>query len=112
MAPFVHEGTLLYDRKLIQGLGDFSKIRCPAKCAARIGQAFSETPIAITVGDQVAQVVPDIERNGRVFSDGVGTISQALLEKLWAALPIERRGKPRAFQIRYSGKHYSYHLIL
>ncbi len=108
MAPFVHEGSLLFDRKLIQGLGDFSEIRCPAKCAARIGQAFSETPIAISVEAGVAQVIPDIERNGRVFSDGVGTISRPLLEKLWAALPLERRGKARAFQIRYSGKWFTH----
>lgn len=93
----------MFDRKLIQGLGDFSEIRCPAKCAARIGQAFSETPIATTVEARVVQVIPDTERDGRVFSDGVGILSRALLEKLWAALPLERRGKPRAFQIRYSG---------
>ncbi|KAJ9606772.1 hypothetical protein H2200_008781 [Cladophialophora chaetospira] len=103
MAPFVHEGSLLFDRNLIQGLGDFSKIRCPAKCAARIGQAFSETPVALTVEEGVARVVPDVERNGRVFSDGVGSLSRDLLEELWALLPPERRGKPRAFQIRYSG---------
>jgi len=109
MAPFVHEGSLLFDRQLIQGLGDFSKIRCPAKCAARIGQAFSETPVALTVPEGVVQVVPDIERNGRVFSDGVGSLSKALLEKLWAVLPPERRGKPRAFQIRYSGTWLSHY---
>ena len=108
MAPFIHEGSLLFDRKLIEGLGDFSKIRCPAKCAARIGQAFSVTPVAVTVKKKVAQVIPDVERNGRVFSDGVGTISQALLEKLCAALPPERSGKSRAFQIRYSGKCQPY----
>ncbi|EXJ58741.1 hypothetical protein A1O7_06171 [Cladophialophora yegresii CBS 114405] len=104
MAPFIHDGSLLYDRQLIQGLGDFSEIRCPAKCAARIGQAFSETPIAVTVTEGVAQVIDDIERNGRVFSDGVGTISKILLEKIWAALPVEGKArKPRVFQIRYSG---------
>lgn len=103
MAPFVHEGSLLFDRRLISGLGDFSKIRCPAKCAARIGQAFSETPIAITVDHGVARRIADIERNGRLFSDGVGTISRALLEKIWKVLPPERKGRPRAFQIRYSG---------
>ena len=104
MAPFVHEGSLLFDRMLIAGLGDFSQIRCPAKCAARIGQAFSETPVAITLRKKITAIMPDVERNGRVFSDGCGTISQALLEKILAALPPERRGKSRAFQIRYTGK--------
>ncbi|OCT51734.1 RNA-directed RNA polymerase [Cladophialophora carrionii] len=103
MAPFIHDGSLLYDRQLIRGLGDFSRMRCPAKCAARIGQAFSETPIAVTVTEGVAQVIDDIERNGRVFSDGVGTISKILLEKIWAAMPVEGKVKPCVFQIRYSG---------
>jgi hypothetical protein len=82
MAPSIHEGSRLYDRQLINGLGDFSEILCPAKCAARIGQAFSETPVAITLRKQVAKMMPDVERNGRIFSDGVGTMSQALLEKI------------------------------
>jgi hypothetical protein len=103
MAPFVHQGSLLFDRELIRGLGDFTHIRCPAKCAARIGQAFSETPIAIAVEKGVAQVVADVERNGRVFSDGVGTISKSILLKLWAALPSDRKTRPTAFQIRFSG---------
>jgi hypothetical protein len=103
MAPFIHDGSLLYDRQLIQGLGDFSKLRCPAKCAARIGQAFSETPIAITLTEGVAQVVDDIERNGRVYSDGAGTMSKTVLEKIWAGSPPERPFRPSVYQIRYSG---------
>ncbi|KAK5049094.1 hypothetical protein LTR84_005517 [Exophiala bonariae] len=103
MAPFVHEGRLLLDRMLIQGLGDFSRIRCPAKCAARIGQAFSETPTAITIPPGVAREIPDVERNGRVFSDGVGTVSRGVLEKIWAHLPTTRNGRPLLFQIRYGG---------
>ncbi|KIW67302.1 hypothetical protein PV04_06566 [Phialophora macrospora] len=103
MAPFIHDGSLLYDRHLIRDLGDFSGIRCPAKCAARIGQSFSETPIAVTVTADVVHVVDDIERNGRVYSDGVGTGSNTLLERIWAALPPERTVKPSVFQIRFSG---------
>ncbi len=103
MAPFLHNGCLLYDRKLIEGLGDFSHIHCPAKCAARIGQAFSETPTAITLAPGVAKKMKDVERNGRVFSDGVGTVSTSVLQRIWDGLPVAKRAKPTLFQIRYSG---------
>jgi hypothetical protein len=104
MAPFYYKGDLLFDRMLIKGLGDFSRIRCPAKCAARIGQAFSETPTAVTIAPGVAKVIPDVERNGRVFSDGVGTVSKGVLTKIWSHLPATKKGKPVLFQIRYGGK--------
>lgn len=39
MAPFEdHGGKMICARDVIQDLGDFSKIHCSAKCAARIGQ--------------------------------------------------------------------------
>ncbi|ERF76596.1 hypothetical protein EPUS_05869 [Endocarpon pusillum Z07020] len=103
MAPFFHNGQLLHDRMLIAGLGDFSRIRCPAKCAARIGQAFSETPTAVTLAPGVAKEMKDVERNGRVFSDGVGTVSMSVLQQVWDALPSTNRTKPSLLQIRYSG---------
>jgi hypothetical protein len=103
MAPFLHKGHLLFDRMLIKGLGDFSHIHCPAKCAARIGQAFSETPTAITLAPGFAKEMKDVERNGRVFSDGVGTVSMSVLQQIWDGLPVAKRKKPSLFQIRYSG---------
>lgn len=103
MAPFVFEGSLLYDRILIQKLGDFTKIRCPAKCAARIGQAFSETPTAITYPSEIVKIIKDVKRNGRVFSDGVGTISRSVLRKIWQDIPSMRDQMPTCFQIRYRG---------
>ncbi|CZR68497.1 related to RNA-directed RNA polymerase [Phialocephala subalpina] len=103
MAPFFHEGSLLLDRVLIQQLGDFTKIRCPAKCAARIGQAFSETPTAITFPSSAVKKAKDIKRNGRVFSEGVGTMSMSAMRKIWNAVPSMRDTKPTCFQIRYQG---------
>jgi hypothetical protein len=114
MEPFTHNGSLLYDRMLIKELGDFSKIRCPAKCAARIGQAFSETPIVITLAPGVVRAMKDVQRNGRVFSDGVGTISRSIMHKIWEALPKIRNLKPTCFQIRFQGTHlrpFCYHFI-
>lgn len=103
MAPFVHENELMFDRMVIRRLGQFDKIRSPAKCAARIGQAFSETPITIELGDTTIYDIADIQKGERVFSDGCGTISRGVLEKIWTALPSARRVKPLLFQIRHGG---------
>jgi hypothetical protein len=112
MAPFFHNGKLLFDRMLIKGLGDFSHIRCPAKCAARIGQAFSDTPTAITLAPGVAKEMEDVERNGRVFSDGVGTISMSVLQQIWDALPEAKKRQTSVFQIRYSGTDKLINVVL
>ncbi|EKD15408.1 uncharacterized protein L3040_001776 [Drepanopeziza brunnea f. sp. 'multigermtubi'] len=103
MSPFAHNGSLMYDRVLIQQLGDFTKIRCPAKCAARIGQAFSETPIAVPLEPGLVQLLPDVERGSRVFSDGCGKISRSIMHRIWAVLPDMRKHQPTCFQIRYQG---------
>jgi hypothetical protein len=104
MAPFAHGGKLQLYQLVIGNLGDFSNFQSPAKCAARIGQAFSDTPNTVPLGSIVVRALPDVERNGRVFSDGVGTFSESVLEQIWDALPSKRLVKPTAFQIRYSGK--------
>jgi hypothetical protein len=105
MAPFAYNGSLTYYNEVIKELGSFSHIRTPARCAARIGQAFSDTRDAITFAPGIVKnnkELPDVERNGRVFSDGVGTISQGALEHVWAKLPPDRM-RPTVLQIRYQG---------
>ncbi|PHU28820.1 hypothetical protein BC332_00913 [Capsicum chinense] len=50
-----------------------------AKCAARMGQCFSSTHATVEVlPSEVNSKLPDIERNGYVFSDGIGTMSADL----------------------------------
>ena len=80
MAPFTLNGELLYSSLVIKRLGDFSAIRSPAKCAARIGQAFSQTFSSISLPDEAIQMIPEVERNNRVFSDGVGTCSESVMK--------------------------------
>jgi hypothetical protein len=46
--------------------------------------------------------IPDVERNGRVFSDGVGTISPDAADAVDKAIPASK-GFPTAFQIRWAG---------
>ncbi|XPS68550.1 RNA-directed RNA polymerase [Ascochyta lentis] len=106
MAPFEEDGVPIRARDVIQALGDFTNIHCSAKCAARIGQAFSDTIHAVHVPDDayVIETKDDVVRNGRTFSDGCGTISEGLLQRVWLSLPSDRRSKrPTVLQIRYRG---------
>jgi hypothetical protein len=43
MAPIFSDGGLKLPDRILKELGDFSNIRIPAKCAARIGQNFTDT---------------------------------------------------------------------
>lgn len=103
MAPFKHDGVLLTATAVIANLGDFSAIRSPAKCAARIGQAFSTTDGAVKIPFDAVGGIPDVERNGRVFSDGVGTISMEVLAMLWKDYAPARKSTPTVYQIRFAG---------
>ncbi|KAL2262909.1 hypothetical protein VTK26DRAFT_9050 [Humicola hyalothermophila] len=104
LAPFVHDGELHFSERIIRGLGDFGGIRSPARRAARIGQAFSETPYAVDLDADGISVhrIPDVERGARVFSDGVGTLSPAAADAIHAVLP-RSKGLPTCFQIRWGG---------
>ncbi|WQF82516.1 Putative RNA-dependent RNA polymerase, eukaryotic-type [Colletotrichum destructivum] len=108
-APFVDDdGQLQLYGNIIKALGDFEHIEIPAKCAARIGQAFSETPTFINLTEDHIRHsnIPDVKSQDgdieRVFSDVVGTISQEVLELVWPRLP---RGSliPTCLQIRWGG---------
>ena len=103
MRPFVHEGSLLFAQALVKSLGDFSGIRCPAKCAARTGQAFSETTSAIRIDPRVVATYQDVKNQQHVFTDGCGTVSKAV----WKLLKSTSSSKeqPIAYQIRYQGAY-------
>ena len=103
MAPFVHNGSLMLDRMLISELGDFTVIRSPAKCAARIGQTFSDTPTAVSIDPKVVTIVEDVKAGARVFSDGVGTMSESVWRQITNGLSRKGRSPPTCFQIRYAG---------
>ena len=100
MAPFVHNGSLIYYNDIIKYMGDFSGIQIPARCTARIGQAFADTRDAMTFTPGI------VERNGRLFSGGVGTISQEALEGIWGKLSSSRM-MPTALQIWHQGMYVS-----
>lgn len=75
-------------------LGHFAPIKVAAKNAARIGQCFSTTVATVVVsghseehnpGGEWRRNVADVERNDFCFSDGVGTISPTLAQRVWSA---------------------------
>ncbi|CAH0059307.1 unnamed protein product [Clonostachys solani] len=109
MAPFMDDKWGLQScSSVIRGLGDFDAIRVPAKCAARIGQAFSETPFSVPVSSLGigSRSIPDVKSKdgSRVFSDGVGTISAEAMELFWEYLPPQlKTTAPTCFQIRWAG---------
>ncbi|TFA98712.1 RNA-dependent RNA polymerase 6 [Trichoderma ghanense] len=104
-ASFVDNMQLHNNDSIIKSLGDFSEIRIPAKCAARIGQAFSETPYAVDILKYGIGIkyIPDVKTadESRVFSDGCGTISWDALEEIWDQLPIA--SAPTCLQVRLAG---------
>lgn len=103
MAPFTLDGELLHARLVIKRLGDFSKIRSPAKCAARIGQAFSQTFSSIRLPSEAIKSLPDVEVGKRVFSDGVGTCSHSVMKMICKEYTQSKSSKPTVFQIRFKG---------
>ncbi|KAK2731821.1 hypothetical protein FQN55_004435 [Onygenales sp. PD_40] len=103
VAPFSSDGILFNATTIIQSLGKFDHINSPAKQAARIGQTFSETLTSIPVSNDVIRGNDDVTRNGRTFSDGVGTISPAILYRIWRDYSLRAKVKPTVFQIRCGG---------
>ncbi|KAF4505843.1 hypothetical protein G6O67_007753 [Ophiocordyceps sinensis] len=107
LTPFVDQNMQRHDYdSILKSLGDFSEIRIAAKCAARIGQAFSETPYAVDLvtADIMNRSIPDVKSadGSRVFSDGVGTISREAMEEVWRKLPM-RSAASTCLQIRWGG---------
>lgn len=105
MASFVDANGLQTYFMVIQNLGSFGHIYSPARCAARIGQAFSETPFAISLEESGIKdyTIPDIRTcdGKRIFTDGIGWVSQEVVDAIHAALP--QRTEATCFQIRWGG---------
>ncbi|KAI4593690.1 hypothetical protein KJ359_009174 [Pestalotiopsis sp. 9143b] len=105
MSPFYHTERLQTYFNVINDLGEFQEIYSPARCAARIGQAFSETPFAISLKDHgISHYVTDDIRSQdrqRIFTDGVCWASQKVVDAILASLP--QRKYATCFQIRWGG---------
>lgn len=114
LSPFhdEKESRRIDARTIIEDIGSFDPelMKCPARYAARISQAFTTTDTSVEVEAEETFFKNDIERNKSVFTDGIGTLSSALAEDIWGSLRAKkRRGyggnrpRSRAFQIRFQG---------
>ncbi|KXN89871.1 RNA-dependent RNA polymerase 1 [Leucoagaricus sp. SymC.cos] len=104
-------------RRIIESLGTFHNLsydpdlmRCPARYAARISQAFTATDAAVVPVEEVLKLDDIRTADGKyVFTDGVGTMSEDLARAIWEKLreSKKKRGKlsdfPHAYQVRYQG---------
>ncbi|KAK3043716.1 hypothetical protein RJ639_001912 [Escallonia herrerae] len=96
------EGPNTSVRDIITRMGRFTN-KNVAKCAARMGQCFSSTyPTVRVPQNEVDLELPDIKRNGYVFSDGIGKISSDLAREVAERLQLSVN-PPSAYQIRYAG---------
>lgn len=81
-------------------MGIFTNIRNPAKYAARLGQCFSTTR-AMKNRKIIVSTIPDVERNGHCFTDGVGKVSSFLMKLIQEELRLPE--EPSVVQFRMGG---------
>ncbi|KAF5363416.1 hypothetical protein D9756_000381 [Leucocoprinus leucothites] len=121
MSPFKHPKYGMVDStKIRDQIGDFRGtplMKQPSKYAARLAQAFTATEASVTIKRSEWEEVEDIKPAGHkeddpapnLFTDGVGSISKALGDRIWDELCKSRRGHgeqsiiPSAYQIRFLG---------
>lgn len=104
--------------RIIESIGSFRNltydptlIRCPARYAARISQAFTATDSSLSVRAEDMLPIADIKTPDLkyCFTDGVGTISAEFARAIWHELRAKgrRAGRartyPRLYQIRLGG---------
>ncbi|KAL6880967.1 RdRP domain-containing protein [Trichoderma novae-zelandiae] len=84
-------------------MGEVGHIRIVAKYAARLGQCFSTTREMRGVPIPDVRSIPDIERNGYCFTDGVGIISDFMAQMIVEEMTLDVYTEPSAFQFRMGG---------
>ena|ERR1700685_3925224 len=73
-------------------IGEFpGVIHQPSKYAARIAQAFTATDPSVRITRDQWEEVDDLGTKPYYFTDGVGTISQLLGDRIWETLCAARR---------------------
>ncbi|KAG8711391.1 hypothetical protein FRC09_020630 [Ceratobasidium sp. 395] len=115
-SDFIFEGAPVTPESIRASLGDFSEvINYPSRYGSRLSQAFSSTDPSIVLSPELIKYIPDIKSaDGESFSNGCGTISRALAERVWQGwldkLPHTRRRQrhkdepiPAVFQMRIGG---------
>jgi len=104
VAPFELENKVMTAAKIRSQLGDFSHIFCPPRYAARLGQTFTTTHHSIPLKSDEVSTIAEVSRGGYEFSDGVGTMSQGMLDQIWKSTNVDPDSvKSVVYQIRVGG---------
>ncbi|ORX90474.1 RdRP-domain-containing protein [Basidiobolus meristosporus CBS 931.73] len=82
-------------------MGDFSNIGNVAKHAACMGLSLSSTRAVKTLTAEQVKKIPDITRNGHVYTNGIGRIAMSLAAEISGQ--YSPKVIPGAFQIRFGG---------
>lgn len=105
MCPFQHNDPKygwIDSAKIRAQIGNFEGsdlMKQPSKYAARLAQAFTATEASVSIKKEEWEEVEDIKPPGLedgapspyLFTDGVGSISKSLGDKIWAELCSNRR---------------------
>lgn len=84
-------------------MGHLDHIKVIAKYSARLGQCLSTTREIRGISVPKIRPIPDVERNGFCFTDGVGKISPFLAQMIIEDMYLDVFEKPSAFQFRMGG---------
>ncbi|KAH6888035.1 RNA dependent RNA polymerase-domain-containing protein [Thelonectria olida] len=86
-----------------QWMGNFDHIKVVAKYSARLGQCLSTTREIRGINVPTIRPIPDIERNGYCFTDGVGKISPFVAQMVIEDMHLDIFERPSLFQFRMGG---------
>ncbi|KAG2020116.1 calcium ion transporter [Coprinopsis cinerea AmutBmut pab1-1] len=106
MSPFKKDGVIVDAESIRNSVGDFKGtelLKRPSMYAARLAQAFTATDPSVKIRRGEWEDVDDLGEKPYLFTDGVGTISSALADRIWAAVGRKNQRRPDAFQIRFLG---------
>ena len=92
--------------QILKTLGNFDDILTVGKKAKRIGLLFTETELGLKLPESRYLDIPDIERDGHVFTDGCGFMSMRFAKHIAKSRSLvfhAVRYVPSVVQIRYRG---------
>jgi len=121
MNPFDHpvEGWI-NGESIRSSLGDFEGtplLKCPSKYAARLAQAFTATDNSVDIRKDEWEMMDDLvcpaPNDDYMFTDGVGTISRSLADRIWKVLQEAKHNpanliQPSAVSLPFLHYYYRY----
>jgi RNA-dependent RNA polymerase len=92
--PGIGRITADYIRRSLGNFEGSKLLKQPSKYAARLAQAFTATDPSVKIRRDEWEEVSDLGSEPYLFTDGVGTISQQLADRIFKELTIGRREIP------------------